>query len=188
MQPLSLALTGILRFRELKDIEGIGFAVLYHIEDEDEILFEDVHDNERDRKSARALKERKPKSFETLARAVEEARGNSNHLLFVSSCCIDKRSQLEVSEASHSLHTWYSKADRCYAYLADVQSGLEKADLENQFTKSRWFARDSTSEELLWSKNLCFYSATWEYLGTREDFCELITRVTGIEPHLLCLE
>lgn len=86
---------------------------------------------------------------------------------------------MELSEATDS-PTWYSKADVCYAYLADVYSGLSKTEFEEQFIKSRWFARDSTAKELLYSQNLCFYSATWDYLLTREDFCELTSRVLGI--------
>lgn len=34
--------------------------------------------------------------------------------------CIDKTSSAELSEAINSMFNWYSRADRCYAYLSDV--------------------------------------------------------------------
>jgi len=140
-EPEPYTCESVLVFREFHPVDAIRYAVLSHIRDEDEALFEDVQDLHSWKKPESALKLIKPKSFEKLTRALELARGNGDKLLFVETCCIDKRSSVEVSEAIDSLHSWYSNADVCYTYLSDVQSGLSKNEFEDQFTKSHWFAK-----------------------------------------------
>jgi hypothetical protein len=39
---------------------------------------------------------------------------------WVDTCCIDKTSSAELSEAINSMYRWYTEADSCYAYLSDV--------------------------------------------------------------------
>ena len=38
----------------------------------------------------------------------------------VDTCCIDKTSSADLSEAINSMYRWYGKADVYYAYLSDV--------------------------------------------------------------------
>lgn len=40
---------------------------------------------------------------------------------WIDTCCIDKRSSAELTEAINSMYAWYAKAAVCYAYLSDVQ-------------------------------------------------------------------
>src|SRR5262245_11529663 len=42
--------------------------------------------------------------------------------VWIDSCCIDKSSSAELSEAINSMFRWYRRAQVCYAYLADVPS------------------------------------------------------------------
>jgi hypothetical protein len=54
---------------------------------------------------------------------------------WVDTCCIDKTSSAELSEAINSMFRWYQEADTCYAFLSDV-FGLEKlqsSSTEEQF-------------------------------------------------------
>jgi hypothetical protein len=46
---------------------------------------------------------------------------NSSDLewMWIDTCCIDKRNLVELSEAINSMHTWYSQAKVCLAYLND---------------------------------------------------------------------
>jgi hypothetical protein len=39
---------------------------------------------------------------------------------WIDSCCIDKTSSAELSEAINSMFRWYQNAQVCYAYLSDV--------------------------------------------------------------------
>ena len=40
---------------------------------------------------------------------------------WVDTCCIDKTSSAELSEAINSMYAWYRDADLCIAYLEDVR-------------------------------------------------------------------
>jgi len=39
--------------------------------------------------------------------------------VWVDTCCIDKTSSAELSEAINSMYQWYEEAAECHAYLAD---------------------------------------------------------------------
>lgn len=41
-------------------------------------------------------------------------------------CCINKTSSSELSEAINSMYLWYQKAAECYAILADVDPGRRR--------------------------------------------------------------
>ncbi|KAF7900423.1 uncharacterized protein EAF01_007725 [Botrytis porri] len=40
---------------------------------------------------------------------------------WIDTCCIDKASSAELSEAINSMFQWYQKAEICYAYLSDIE-------------------------------------------------------------------
>lgn len=40
--------------------------------------------------------------------------------VWIDTCCIDKTSSAELSEAINSMYRWYHEAQVCYVYLADV--------------------------------------------------------------------
>lgn len=46
---------------------------------------------------------------------------------WLDTCCIDKGSSAELSEAINSMYKWYQMASICIAYLADVEDPLPKA-------------------------------------------------------------
>lgn len=95
-----------------------------------------------------------------------------------SSCCIDKSSTAELSEAINSMFRWYRTAAICYAYLSDVS---HLTDLE----QSRWFTRGWTLQELLAPKDVRFYSSHWKLLGSKLQMSDRLWEKTGIEPEVL---
>ena len=40
--------------------------------------------------------------------------------VLIDSCCIDKTSSTELSEAINSMFNWYALSEVCYVYLEDV--------------------------------------------------------------------
>lgn len=46
--------------------------------------------------------------------------------VWIDTCCIDKSSSAELSEAINSMYNWYAKAAYCYVYLEDVKYDLEE--------------------------------------------------------------
>lgn len=47
---------------------------------------------------------------------------------WIDTCCIDKSSSAELSEAINSMFAWYERAQVCFAYLADVSSVSDLAE------------------------------------------------------------
>ena len=83
--------------------------------------------------------------------------------LWIDTCCVNQDSSQEVTEAVNSMFRWYSNAEVCFAYLADVSD----AKNEREFRGSEWFHRGWTLQELLAPPMVVFLSASWELIGHR---------------------
>jgi hypothetical protein len=99
--------------------------------------------------------------------------------LWIDTCCIDKSSSAELSEAINSMYQWYQQAGVCYAYVEDVQIGLEG------FGESRWFTRGWTLQELLAPSEVIFFGSGWTRLATRTELAPQIIEVTGIDGYTI---
>jgi hypothetical protein len=107
---------------------------------------------------------------------------------WVDTCCIDKTSSAELSEAINSMYQWYSKSDVCLAFLADVAMPKEiDADIGEDFERSRWFTRGWTLQELLAPSVVVFYDGLWTRIGTREQLALRIAARTKIDVDVLLL-
>ena len=84
----------------------------------------------------------------------EQAIVDGYQWIWVDSCCIDKTSSAELSEAINSMFNWYRDSEVCYAYLSDVVSIQEEG---YGFGISKWFTRGWTLQELLAPKKLVFF-------------------------------
>ena len=108
--------------------------------------------------------------------------------VWIDTCCIDKTSSAELSEAINSMYRWYQKAQICYAYLADVckiDKGPWSLDGGLQFRESRWFTRGWTLQELLAPKRVVFYGNDWQEFGPKSSLQAQLSLITGIQPHHL---
>lgn len=101
--------------------------------------------------------------------------------IWIDTCCMNKKSSAELSEAINSMFQWYANAEECYTYLSDVPS-------ENHLEwskRSRWFTRAWTLQELIAPNHLVFYDERWQAIGSKYQFPEVLTDLTGIEPAYL---
>lgn len=103
----------------------------------------------------------------------DEAKRNGLKYGWVDTCCIDKKSSAELSEAINSMFRWYADADVCYAYLCDVDS-------KESFANSQWFTRGWTLQEYLAPRRLIFYDRSWTAFGSRGVLTGKIQKITGI--------
>jgi hypothetical protein len=103
---------------------------------------------------------------------------------WVDTCCIDKSSSAELSEAINSMFRWYANAKFCYAYLVDVPTSSDSNDLVS-FSSSRWFTRGWTLQELIAPENVVFYTKEWKKLGTKSELSVTISAVTGVQNEIL---
>lgn len=78
----------------------------------DEVLFQEMEN------ITEATKEKK--GWKKIEYTCRQAKEDGVEYAWVDTCCIDKSSSAELSEAINSMYAWYEKSKICYAYLADV--------------------------------------------------------------------
>ncbi|KAL9112015.1 MAG: hypothetical protein Q9227_003635 [Pyrenula ochraceoflavens] len=153
------------------------YAILSHTwgAPEDEVLFEDFVNG--------TLKpEAKAKSaFFKVCYACKQAKADDLEYCWIDTCCIDKSSSAELQESINSMFSWYEKAVCCYAYLSDVERGMDGSE----FAKSRWFTRGWTLQELLAPYEVVFYTRDWDLLAKKNTIPELLREITGIAAEIL---
>ncbi len=110
----------------------------------------------------------------------KQALKDGYNWVWVDTCCIDKTSSAELSEAINSMFRWYQDAAICYAHLADVSDDVS-GDALSAISGSRWFTRGWTLQELLAPRDIVFFSKNWQNLTTKLSSVELLSTITGIE-------
>ncbi|OBZ77238.1 hypothetical protein A0H81_02101 [Grifola frondosa] len=164
-------------FKEFPDADDVPhYAILSHVWQEDEVLFHDM----------RSLDEaRKKQGFSKISGCCAESIIDGCAWVWIDTCCIDKTSSSELSEAINSMYAWYSKSEVCYAYLYDVPAGDPCAEHRSSFRKSRWFTRGWTLQELIAPKEMVFLARDWSFLGMRKDLVDTICDITRVDRDLL---
>lgn len=160
----------------LEDFPGSSaqkYAILSHTWGDEELLFEDISDPNKPLPSYK-------KGYDKVKGSCDLARDDGYDYIWIDTCCIDKSSSAELSEAINSMFQWYADADICYAYLSDVPGGAGLRSSRSKFQTSRWFRRGWTLQELLAPKSLVFYASDWEYLGTKAELSAIVESITGI--------
>src|SRR6187551_465394 len=79
---------------------------------EDEVSFSDMRGAPE---TARAKS-----GFDKIQKVCEAALKARHSYVWVDSCCIDKSSSAELSEAINSMFKWYQSSMICFVYLSDV--------------------------------------------------------------------
>ncbi|KAF5571506.1 beta transducin [Fusarium phyllophilum] len=123
--------------------------------------------------------------YKKIKQACALALENGHRYAWVDTCCIDKTSSAELSEAINSMISWYERSEICYTYLADVPSGTDIHEPESSFAKCRWFERGWTLQELIAPSRLIFLYDDWSVMSERDDIVDLITQITGIDQTFL---
>ena len=112
--------------------------------------------------------------------ACDVAQKNGYRYIWIDSCCIDKSSSSELSEAINSMYKWYGLAAVCYTYLADVPPREDHRDKESAFRRCKWFTRGWTLQELIAPAQMEFLSQDWTPIGSKLDLIDLVESITKI--------
>jgi hypothetical protein len=99
--------------------------------------------------------------------------------VWVDTCCIDKSSSAELTEAINSMFKWYQRAVVCFVYLKDLDP--ERDSLQN----CNWFRRGWTLQELLAPRHIYFFDKTWKYYSNKEALAWEVARISGISKDVL---
>lgn len=153
------------------------YAILSHTWGAEEVTFQDLESQ-----NFQHLK-----GYAKLHGSCRVARTEGYDWIWIDTCCIDKTSSAELSEAINSMFAWYRDADVCYAYLGDVHYDADSSsdELEKALRKSRWFTRGWTLQELIAPSIVVFLNATWRELGTKASLAGEIAAITGIAHDVL---
>jgi hypothetical protein len=152
------------------------YAILSHRWEEEELTFQDLPSKEGSM----------TKGWRKVKGCCSQALKDGYAWVWVDTCCIDKSSSAELSEAINSMFNWYKKAGVCYAYLSDVPPlNLSHKNVYNgtgslPFRQSRWFTRGWTLQELLAPSEVFFYAQDWTFIESRSWIEPIILDITGI--------
>ncbi|OAL54644.1 hypothetical protein IQ07DRAFT_500120 [Pyrenochaeta sp. DS3sAY3a] len=118
--------------------------------------------------------------YQKILKTCEIARTNYQlPWVWIDTCCIDKTSSAELSEAINSMFKWYRDALICFAFLSDMDG------TPATFQSSRWFRRGWTLQELLAPKDLVFFDRDWTFRNTKTNLRSTISAITGIQAEIL---
>jgi len=160
------------------------YAILSHTwgADTEEVTFEDLTDGSGKSKAG----------YNKIRFCGEQARRDGLQYFWVDTCCIDKSSSAELTEAINSMFRWYREAAKCYVYLSDVSKGnydehdhLPRSIWKSAFRGSRWFTRGWTLQELIAPTLVEFYSLEGMRLGDKRSMEQQIHEITGIPVRAL---
>ncbi|KAL3419822.1 HET domain-containing protein [Phlyctema vagabunda] len=173
-----LAESTLVRLVEFKPFETPPYVILSHTwgQDEDEVSFEDF--------ANRCAEKRKSYPIIGCAR---QALSDGFEYVWIDTCCINKSSSSELSEAINSMYAWYKRSEVCYAYLDDVSSekDISLPGGEAALSRSRWFTRGWTLQELLAPAYVVFFDAQWVEIGSKGSLSREISSITNIDTRAL---
>ena len=154
-------------FEEFFDKDVPRYAIISHRWEGDEVSFKDAKKKNIYNDSGQLRT-----GAQKIAASCSIARSKNLDWVWIDTCCIDKRSSAELSEAINSMYRWYQNAEECYVYLNDVlwdnSSDSSSRTSEDSFIKSQWFSRGWTLQELLAPRNAFFFDRNWAKIGTRK--------------------
>jgi hypothetical protein len=131
------------------------------------------------------------KGYGKLQLCADQAAKHGLRYFWVDTCCIDKSSSAELTEAINSMFAWYRDAARCYVYLSDVTKGsLTSGTPAHQawypaFQQSRWFTRGWTLQELVAPVSVEFFSVEGQRLGNKYSLLQELHSITKISVEAL---
>ncbi|KAF2662203.1 HET-domain-containing protein [Lophiostoma macrostomum CBS 122681] len=167
----------LIKCSTLEFVEFVGadippYAILSHTWNEEEISYARYGPTEE-------LKQKK--GGQKILRTCKLALRDRYEYAWVDTCCIDKSSSAELTEAINSMFNWYARSARCYVYLR----GFDGKDPSSDFSLCRWFTRGWTLQELIAPKEMHFYDTNWRYFGSKAELGAALSAITGIERPIL---
>ncbi|KAI8630379.1 hypothetical protein F5Y19DRAFT_484255 [Xylariaceae sp. FL1651] len=187
--------TNKLELVEVSEESAPRYAILSHTWSKEEVTLQEIQEFSHRRwsrvVSQTVLRIQAKKGFAKIRGAAALAAKDGYSHIWIDTCCIDKSSSAELSEAINSMFRWYQRASICYAYMEDVRYGYHdrKGGLFHLLCQgSRWFTRGWTLQELIAPEDVLFYGEDWEYLGSKahdEDVRISLANITGADVRVL---
>ncbi|OAL54749.1 HET-domain-containing protein [Pyrenochaeta sp. DS3sAY3a] len=168
--------TTSLQVEEFLSNDAVDYVILSHTWEEEEVTLQDIQ-------SGAAISK---KGYAKITSCCQKAARDGFTYCWIDTCCIDKTSSAELSEAINSMYQWYQQARICYAYLADFHGTSRDVQLNHpSFAEAKWFTRGWTLQELIAPSVVEFFNAEWEEIGTRLSLQTELSAITGINRPVL---
>jgi hypothetical protein len=148
------------------------YAILSHTWEEEEVTFSDMAKRSR----------KKMRGYAKIRMTCTLAADAGIQYAWVDTCCIDKSSSAELTEAINSMYRWYQRSVICYAYLSDLSPS---DSLDAALPSCRWFTRGWTLQELIAPSEMRFFDRSWIDRGSKESLCTQLSEITGIDTKVL---
>ncbi|KIK28180.1 hypothetical protein PISMIDRAFT_606770 [Pisolithus microcarpus 441] len=128
------------------------------------------------------------RGYQKILKACKVAERDHFEYLWIDTCCIDKRSSSELTEAINSMFRWYKNSKRCYTYLHDTTDFPTAPDTVT-FAEShgwpQWFSRGWTLQELIAPDDLRFYNKDWTEIGNKRSKATELEQITRVPASVL---
>ncbi|KAL6244535.1 hypothetical protein RBB50_008777 [Rhinocladiella similis] len=177
--PIRLIDTTTLRMQVFVGAKIPVYAILSHtwVEDE-EVDFQEMNAIQSDPEHRATEKS----GYDKIQATCREARRQDIPYAWVDTCCIDKSSSADLSEAINSMFAWYRNAKACFVFLADVGPN---SNILTALRHCRWMSRGWTLQELIAPRDLRFYNNSWEYVDNKKSLMQEIREITAINYEVL---
>ncbi|KAM7189820.1 Heterokaryon incompatibility protein (HET) domain containing protein [Rhypophila sp. PSN 637] len=155
------------------------YAILSHTWDKDEVDFHTIQDPD-----VASTK----KGWQKIERTCRLAAAEGIQYAWIDTCCIDKSSSAELSEAINSMFRWYRESSVCYVWLSDFSAspGIAKESItDGPMSKCKWFQRGWTLQELIAPKKMDFFDGRWIRVGTKASLLQELSKITSIDGSIL---
>ena len=176
--------TDVLKFCD----ETTKYAILSHRwDDPTEISYEEMVDLGKIGRAKRN-KIRQRRGYTKILKTCMQAKKDGYSWVWIDTCCIDKRSSAELSEAINSMYRWYENSSVCYAYLHDVDGSFptKKDDQEYKLNGwPEWFSRGWTLQEMVASRNVRFFDKNWKFIGDKKEHAKMLQDITQVPQRIL---
>lgn len=181
--------TQTLGFNEFFDSQIPPYAILSHRWGEQEITFKEM----------RKGQVYPGPGLDKIRNFCQHAARCGLRWAWIDTCCIDKRSSAELSEAINAMYQWYESAGHVYVHLSDFELSSKELEARSQldapdwfsevwpfvnerFRKSSWFTRGWTLQELMapCPDNVYFFDRVWNSIGSLNQVIDDVSKTTGI--------
>lgn len=160
------------------EVQVPRYAILSHRWGEEEVSMQEL-------KTFRPDSAQQSRGYTKIKRACALAERYELEYIWIDTCCIDKTSSAELSEAINSMYRWYAQSVLCFAHLDDIELRPLSDVTSKRFSNCEWFRRGWTLQELLAPKTVLFFDANWQEIGTRSALAPYVTEATKIAPEFL---
>lgn len=174
-------------------LAGSEYAILSHCWEVPEKGEKEVHFKEIKKfttmKPHKRDEIRKRDGYRKILDTCRRANKDGLRWAWVDSCCINRESSSELSEAINSMFRWYANSRLCYVYLQDVEGSLPTERNKEKFPGSngwpKWFSRGWTLQELVAPRIVHFYDKGWSFISDKHELADTLKAITRIPRSVL---